>query len=994
MFSRLVALFPCHSLEDFELERREEDAEQLLSSWSALWWPELLADAQAIPAWLPAISPPSEASGHLIVIPDCCAGSLPDGWLAEAEAAGACVLRNLQHRDEIVAAALARLGSVRPAENGAGIVGGADIPVCPADGVSSGRQECLPHRSDRQECLPHCSDRQACLPHRVDPELAADFLALGHCHLQVELLTRKLRYMSNLNESALRTSAVAAAAEALTGNADAARQHLQSAFDRLHEAREYFYPSEARLLDLTLVAPTTLGEALRKELASGVPRNLLVSGEVIEEMARREPETLAALKQALAAGSVALVGGEFAEIPLPLLDPEAIARHLSNGLATYQEFLQQRPVVFGRRRFGLTPALPQVLGRLGFTAAVHCTLDDGRFPTDSQSRIQWEGIDGTSVESLGCLPIDAARAELFLSLPKTLSDTMSLDRSATLAFAHWPGRSSCWYEDLRRIAAYSSALGSFCTLSDYFEDTSAGGESKHYQPDQYRSPYLKQDVAAGRRDPISRWVRYFCRRAKSDATETLDALAVLCGGTGGGKKAEGRRGKGEIERQVEGAVTADTALDEGLAAGLRESLAAFARSLTGVTASTKRGTLVVNPLSFSQQACFSASQLGTEVPSPSLEVPSVGFVWVDRDAAASAPVERRGWFGRKPKAPPPLAEENLLRNEFCEIHFDPATGAIRSISDYHSRDPRLAQQIALRLPHGGQPGDELNYSIMAAEQIEVTSPGPALGEIVCRGRLLDRDGRRLAGFRQTTRVRRGSRMIELLVELDVDRQPGSNPWDSYYAARFAWKDETAVVHRGVSLANMPTELTQIESPHFIDICRGRQRTTLLCGGLPYHRRLGLRKLDTLLVVQGETARSFRLGIGIDVPNAAAAALGLLGPPLMLPDQPPPPTPSGWLFHLDRRNVLATHWEPLPTSIDNSRGPTARGSAGQETTFRVRLLETDGRGVTAGLRCFRPVASARKINSGEAPPVNLTVEGDRVDVPIGPHRWIEIEVTLS
>ena len=338
-----------------------------------------------------------------------------------------------------------------------------------------------------------------------------------------------------------------------------------------------------------------------------------------------------------------------------------------------------------------------------------------------------------------------------------------------------------------------------------------------------------------------------------------------------------------------------------------------------------------------------------------------------------------------------------MRNEFCEIHFDPATGAIRSISDYQNRDPRLAQQIALRLPHGGQPGADENYTVMAADQIEVTSSGPTLGEIACRGRLLDREGRRVAGFRQATRVRRGSRVIELSIELDIDRQPGGNPWDSYYAARFAWKDETSTVHRGVGLANLPTELTQIESPHFVDICRGRQRTTLLCGGLPYHRRLGLRKLDTLLAVQGETARSFHLGIGIDVPNPTAAAVGFLAPPLVLPDRPSPPTPTGWLFHLDRRNVLATHWEAslaVANSDSNSRELTAPGDTAKETAFRVRLLETDGRGITLGLRCFRPVASAEKINAGDVPSVPLVVEGDKIEIPIGPHQWIEVEVILS
>jgi alpha-mannosidase len=982
MFNRLIALFPCQTLEDFDLERRERDAEQLLSSWSALWHPALLADAEEIPAWLPASCPPSEAAGNLILLPDCCESSLPDGWLAEAAAAGGCILRNLQHRDQIVTAALDRLGdcpNFRLSENGTVPLNAAK-PNHPA----------------------------------LDPDLAADFLALGHCYLQVELLTRKLRYMSNLDEAALQIAAVAAAREAVAGNPAAARQHLQSAFDRLHEAREYFYPIEARLLDLTLVAPTTLGQPLRDELSrstsrstgilpavveehgqdagatgvqpidtAGLPCNLLVSADVIEEIARREPETLEALKKALAAGSVSLIGGERSETSLPLLDPEVIARHLAHGLAVYQQLLQQRPVIFGRRRFGLTPTLPQVLRRLGFVAAVHCTLDDGRFPTSDQSLFSWQGIDGTTIESLGCLPIDTNRAESFLSLPKKLSDSMSLDRTATVMFAHWPGRSSCWYEDLRRIAAYGSVLGSFSTLTRLLDEASSVGDADHYQPDEYRSPYLKQDVAAGRPDPISRWVRFFSRQSKSDATSTLTALAKLCRGLSTSAPSEAAQNSPtELTNRIEDALASDPDLDQELDAALEASLADFADSLTTAASSPNRGTLTVNPLSFEQAG----------------PIPSLGFSWIDRDAPAAPPVERKGWFGRRPKSPPALAEQDLLRNEFCEVHFDPTTGAIRSITDYHSRDPRLAQQIALRLPHGGDPGGDANYSIMAADGIEVTSAGPTLGEVVCHGRLMDREGRRVAGFRQTTRIRRGSRVIELRIDLDVDRQPGSNPWDSYYACRFAWKDDTSTIHRGVGLANLPTELTQFESPHFVDIHSGKQQTTLLCGGLPYHRRIGLRKLDTLLAVRGETARSFRVGIGLDVPNPAAAAVAFLAPPLALPDQPPPPAPNGWLFHLDRRNVLATHWEAsLPVADNNnhnSRELTAPGRIANQTAFRVRLLETEGRGVTLGLRCFRPVASAEKINAGDVPSVPLVMEGDRIEIPIGPHQWIEVEVVLS
>jgi len=437
-FDRLLTLLPCQNLEDLDLQRREQDAEPLLAAWSALWHPTLLADAQKVPSWQSAESPPSDPEKSLIVVPNCCEELLPSGWLAQAEASGGCILRNLQRRDDIVAAALQHVDGNPPA---------------------------------------------------VDANLAADFLALGFCRFQVELLTRKLRYTSNFDAAALETSAVAAAVAAVAGDADAAKQHLQAAFDRLHEAREYFYSNETRLLDLTLVASTTLGEPLRRELAAGRPCNLLISGAVLEEMARREPARLDALAAAVAAGTTAVIGGEYDEFPLPLLGPEAVATQLSRGVAAYEKHLHARPVVFGRRRFGLTPTLPQILHRLGFTAAFHCTLDDGRFPTGEQSRSQWEGIDGTSLESLAAVPIDAARSAPFLAMPEK-SGNMNLDYTPTLVFAHWPARSSDWYDDLRRIAAYSTVLGKFSTVTNYFSDTNSIGQSGRFSPDQYHSPYL------------------------------------------------------------------------------------------------------------------------------------------------------------------------------------------------------------------------------------------------------------------------------------------------------------------------------------------------------------------------------------------------------------------------------------------------------------------------------------------------------------------------
>ena len=820
------------------------------------------------------------------------------------------------------------------------------------------------------------------------------------------------------------------------------KAELQSAFDRLHEAREYFYPVETRLIDFTLAASTTLGESLRKELAAGSPRNLLISAEVLQDMAHREPATLAALKEALANNSVSIVGGEFAEVPLPLLPPDAIEFHLQRGLEVYKHLLDRRPVIFGRRRFGLTPALPQILAKTGFTAAVHFTLDDGQFPTGNQSCIQWEGLDGTSLDALAKIPLDANRADSFFRLPEKLGSGMEMDHPPTLVFAHWPGRVCPWYDDLARISSYSQVLGAFCTLDDYFQQAGLSGQKVKYNADQYRSPYLAQDVAANRADPISLWVRYYRRRAIWESIETLYTLATLMlktspkatsEETACGFATDLQKIPAIIEDSLNPNAPPDPELDQLLQQTLNAALQRFSESMLDRKTSFRK-----NRLRFRNAPAICSPTLAAfpnawalicpslprrrKSPIPSGQQPKTGRWSICRAWASpgSVPVaemqsspesgeKKARLFAKKHKTAPPMAEENTLRNEFFEAIFDPHTGAIRAISDYRSRHPRLAQQIALRMPNAAEqdPASDAHYSIMSADEIRITSPGPVLGEIVSSGKITDRQGRKLAGFKQTARAWHGSRVLELEIELDVDRQPDPNPWNSYYACRFAWSDETSNLFRSVNLTTQPTELTRLESPHFIDIRSDPLRTTILCGGLPYHRRIGLRKLDTLLIVQGETARSFRLGMGIDLPNAMTAALGFLTPKTIYFPSASPPTKHGWLFHLDHRNVIATRWEPIfeedrvqgsgfrvqDSNLAPGNTPGFVPSEGQGEGvigFRVHLLETEGHHAQLGLRSFRPISSACKIEPGKTSPINLPIEGDKINIDVSPYEMIDLE----
>ena len=927
----ITILLPCHSLEDFPVYLEGDEADDLLATWSAPWHPSLLAAAGGTPKWHRADEPPDQLAGRLIFIPKASEPLIPAGWHERAKNEGAVVIRNLPDRGAMVRAAI---------------------------------------------------EKSLDKPPQVDDALTGDFLALGFSFLMVELLTRQMRYMSNLDEVHFTAEALKAAESATGGQAEQAREHLRKCFDVLAEARERFYPVDCYLLDLTLVAATTIGASLRGELAGTTPINLLLSGEVLQQMAAHEPSTLEALHHALEQNRAALVGGEFSECELPLLSPEAILRELKAGRETYERHLGRSPKIFGRRRFGLTPVLPQILNRFGFGGAIHFTLDDGKFPRGDQCRTRWEGIDSSAVDVFARLPLDANKGTSFLSFPSKMGESMDLDHVATVALAHWPGVNRPWYDDLRRASVYAPVFGKFVTVDDYFNETDTAGRLSKFKADQYRAPYLTQSVARGEPDALSHRADRARRDADLEIVQTLTTLRCL------------------IRGEPEHAASAESdELEPATRRQLDSAVAGLADALPQDEQAERTAVFVPNPLGFRRHVLVDISGLA-HLPAVEehvvavqqddsrsvavVEVPAMGYAWVEsaRNAASQRPSRRSRSAKDKP-----LAEENLLRNDFFEVSIDPETGGIRGLWPYHERGNRLSQQIALRRPGPApkpgelwrDPDEQALYSVMAADRIEVTSTGPALGEIQSRGRLLDRDGRRLADFRQTLQVWRRSRVVLLDIELDVAEPPDDDPWNSYYAARFAWSDFGAELRRDVAWSVQTSEAKRIEAPSFVEIADASRRTAILSGGLPFHRLVSSRMLDTILVVRGESRRRFRLGIGCDLPNPVQSALEMVCPKLEVLRRASPSASqrSGWFFHLDATGAVATHWEPLVEE------KSVQG-------FRLRVLETLGRAGRVKLRTFRPVASARQVDLQGNTLAELSLEKDSIVIDLTAYEWAQIE----
>lgn len=930
-YQELLILLPCHSLEDFPTYHEGDDAQSLLASWSALWHPELIASAGKMPQWQRIEDPPQEVNEKLIVVPTVCASRLPTGFAQRVKEEGGCLVRKTLDRGEIVAAALAGLG---------------------------GRSEAL------------------------DPELAADFLALGYCYLQVQLLTRQMRYSSNLDEVYFGGQLVAAAQAAVAGDHETARDRLSACFNVLAEERDHYYPVDAFVLDLCLVASSTLGADLRGELTHETPNNLLLSAGLVREMASREPATLAALKDRVAAGTVGILGGEEIEGRLPLLSLETIAGELQRGLATYENLLGKRPEVYGRWRFGLTPMLPGLLYKLGFRGALHAGFEEGKTPDGLQFKVRWEGLDGSAIDAIARPPQDATKPHTFLTYATKMGESMDSDHVATMALAHWPGLASPWLSDLRRISKYCNALGKFVTVEEYFAKTDQPGQLDRFEADRYRTPYLKQAIIRKHEDPISTNVRYWERQAMATAAQTMRTLVSLVTNDPPTKVAADPTIAAEIGEQPEADIDARLS-DEFKRAG--ESLGGC---LTAGGAGKRNGKLVINPASHVRRQGIDISSLdglpavarpvyaAAETPAAKfavVDVPGSGFVWL-------SPAERP----TRESKPLLLAEDGVLRNEFFEAIINPTTGSLSAIHEYKSRGNRMSQQLALRMPGAKpkpgetyrDPDETATYSVMAADEVLTTVSTTAFGEVLTRGRLLDLHGNELAGFQQTYRIWRGSRVLEVEVELEPREEPRADPWNSYYCARFAWPDETAEIFRTIHQTRQPATGKQFEAPHYIDIVTEKNNTTILTGGLPFHRRHEFRMLDSLLITRGERRRKFKFGIGVDLSQPLHDALALLTPKVTLETPAPSTGASGWLLHIDARNVIATSWEPVV-------------EGGAVVGLKARLLETVGRGATTTISCFREFRSAEKVDPAGHSIGACEVADGKLRVDVAEHEWLEI-----
>lgn len=917
-------LLPAHSLGEIPTQLTPAEADDFLACWTVAWHPAILALQNAPSRWLRAGVDVPEKPYSILFVPQIAKRYLEDNLLRGCAASYTEIFQTdyscQSRRENLWDRALAKWPALH--------------------GISQS----------------------------IDSDLTLDFYALAFAYLQVQLMTRQLRYSSNFSQEPFDENLVLAAKFAAAGNSATAKEHLTICFDLLMQERDRYYPVRPRLVDLVLLAPTTLRESLNQQLEANQALTLLVTGQLTEQLAIINPTALNRIIERQDEGSLVGIGSNFLDLTDPLVSSESVLRQLIAGRETIKKHCGVEPQIYCRRRSGLTPTLPSTLESLEFLGAMHVALDGERVPNGSSVNIRWNGLDGNSIPAHCEPPLDASDASTLVRLAVYLGKQIDSSHTAVAVFAHWPNRFCEAFKDLIRIQKYAPVLGHFVHAEEYFDSLYDPGYGDNFSPGEYHSSYLQKAVACNQTSPLSRYIDYWQTTASLLSARAL--LTQLCLGQKWKNEPAVSDGRADIFSLLEEIRECEFQLDKSVNEDGEPAITAlYERTLelqSKILATYDRlpGTdphffAAINTLNFRRRAALkmqSAAMVDRKnsrvIVADHSPHESLNIVELPGNFHCSLTIASSGAGGRQDFGSEPSMIDGLsLKNEFFEIQVDPRTGGLKSVTTYQDRTNLISQQLAARIPELPDDAQEnivatsARYTTMIAEKVEALADSRIRASIVARGKLVDQN-RLVSEFVQKLTVTRGLPIAELEIELNP-----AGTWpkqaNQYLCSRFAWKDEQSGLSANFQEFHQPVGAEWFHATHFFQIDQGEQNLVILTGGLPYHRRASRRMVDSLLIVGNEQRRHFRFGIGVNLPYPQLSAVSWLTPLIICsPDSLEPSGFENWLFHFDRKNILVTWWEPEFDSHTNGLA-----------AIQFRCRETEGRGGELTITCREPVTSA-------------------------------------
>jgi hypothetical protein len=340
----------------------------------------------------------------------------------------------------------------------------------------------------------------------------------------VALLNQNRHYLQAPDEIRLKSLLKDAIEGVRNNQPGAVQQAMQSAFDEIAMSKDNYHPTQNYFIELTLASKTTVGEPLRQLLREAAQINLFMPGSVLETLPDTHPETFELLKSAIEKNKIRFIVDDTEPQSLSLLPILDIADHMLAGISIYCDLLNVSPKVYGRLTTGLSPVLPQLLQLTELKGAIHfAPLAGWKIKESEQSKIIWQGTDGNNTDALVRYPIDASTFLGFFDLANQLSSQFSQDSVPTSVFALFPGQKSGWIDILRRMSHFSSGLGKFVSIEEYFSDTIHSGGSQRFGYEVYPVNALMESDE----NPISQWNELYQQSTDRLVQSSLSTLLAL-----------------------------------------------------------------------------------------------------------------------------------------------------------------------------------------------------------------------------------------------------------------------------------------------------------------------------------------------------------------------------------------------------------------------------------------------------------------------------------
>lgn len=951
-FDECCVLIPVSTLEDFPAKLPDADARSLLAAWTVLWHPRLIAQTGQTPVWYRADAPPNYSIAdapsmprRIVAVPMPSIEKLPEDFADRCAADPTCRWITGQSRSEML--------------------------------DSLGLEPCA-------EIIDHGGEGAT---RTIGVE---DFFAAGFAVLQIQIMTRRLRYTSNLDEIQLQSRMVAAAEAFLAGDAMVAAESLHEVFDSLAEERDHYFTSDPHLIDLTLSTDSTTEQLVRfwsdrkndfvtASNADGpvrpVPISVLVDPSAAAKLKQLSADDPAAaeLVAAMATRRIGWAGGGPPAGVMP--DTRTLVQSQNAFIDAHDETaadIGAPPPVYGRID-GTTPSdMTATIASLGYAGMIPIDFAGGTGHGDEAKVILQAG--GAEIEALTAKPIDAASDASFLAIGASLGEAIDSGEVATALLVHWPGQSCDSFDDLRRVASWSISLGRFWRLDDYFVD----GEHPYHHGNasvasNEASAILDAAVAANVVDPIASIAKTFCQGITSERDAMIAAMAGLASGT----------------------PCAPTIAPENFAEAVG---AKIDPSGDAVLIINPHSTGVRQPLTMTKSPVKADHIFGMNKVSDgiavSTDVPAGGFVTL-RPGSSGDDVPKsslRTWFRNKWLGnPTSIAENGRLQNEFLDVTIQPESGGIAGVYSGAARGNRFSMRIVAA---GMTP--EKTKSKMVADKVRVTESTLARGVIEVTGRVTDDADATLATFTLNYSLDRGSRIVHVdgtLTPTNAGTERlGNDPWRHYFAARAAVASDASIgrvmlrdkIHRGNG--------RRLVAPLGLVIDEADRQTLIAGRGRAFHRKVDARFYDTLLCVRGESEHEFSMRYGFDVPTPVATAKSLIAAPVQSLVTTSGKSPNvGWMVHASPKEVAIV-------SMDVQRSSTGQLGA------LVRIVQTRPKACKATLRFFRDLASAKLVagkmddeglwqSPTETESSRVKVAGDAVTVSLASHAVIDVWVVF-